>query len=239
MGKQKGVFLQGKAGNILYYSWNGIPCERSIPAAVYQSPVVVAQKNANGLSTTMGASARKLLADIIPYPKSMQMQTAVRLALLKWLKAGPVATQPPAVIPFISGLSFNEASLLSGCLHIPLTVNATLLNEVSILVPSMVPATDFNAPARTDHIQLKLVAACINISTGKAIESDSYNMVIPYNTTPIPAQTIRLSLHSPADSITLVVAALEYYTLGNGEVCLHLNEGFRPAQVIGGMVVMS
>ena len=32
MGKQTGLYVEGKAGNILYYSWKGIPCERMIPA---------------------------------------------------------------------------------------------------------------------------------------------------------------------------------------------------------------
>jgi len=44
-----------------------------IPADVHQSPRVVAHKNANGLSTTMGASFRKLLSDVLLYPKNMSM----------------------------------------------------------------------------------------------------------------------------------------------------------------------
>jgi len=71
----------------------------------------IAHGNANGLSTAMGGAFRKLLADVIPFPKSRQMQTA-RLALLKWLKSVPVPSQPPADIAYIGGLSFNEAAVL-------------------------------------------------------------------------------------------------------------------------------
>lgn len=141
MSKQSGIYLHGKSGNILYYSWKGIHCERMIPANVFQSPVVVAHKNANGLSTTMGGSFRKLLADVILYPKSVKMQTAVRVALLKWLKSEPVPSQPPAHIPYISGLSFNEAATLKKCLHVPFTVTTTPQSELSVLIPQLIPAT--------------------------------------------------------------------------------------------------
>src|SRR5665647_297479 len=124
MGKQQGLYVEGKQSNILYYSWKGIPCMRTIPEEVYQSPLVVAHKNANGLSTVMGGSFRKLLTEVIPYPQNRQMQTAVRLALLKWLKRGPMPSQPPAAIPFISKISFNEEAILPNCLRVPLTVSA-------------------------------------------------------------------------------------------------------------------
>ena len=169
----------------------------------------------------------------------MPMQTAVRLALLKWLKAGPAPSQPPAAIPFISALSFNESAILSQCLRIPLTVSAAMANEVSILVPQMVPVTAFHTPPHTHHIQLKLAAACCTIGNGEALESASYNMVIPYNNTSIPAQTISLSLPMPANSITIVAAALEYYTNKTGKPSLCLDERFLPAKVIGGVVGVS
>ncbi len=238
MGKQKGLYVHGKQGNVLYYSWKEIPCMRIIPANVYQSPVVVAHKNANGLSTTMGASFRKLLADVIPYPKSMQMQTAVRLALLKWLKAGPATSQPPAAIPFISGLSFNEASLLRHCLRVPLTISAAVPNEITVLIPQMIPVTAFNAPPQTVQIQLKLAAACCNIKTGKALGSSTHGIAIPYDATGIPAQMISLPLEMPGDSLTMVAAALEYYTGKNGNVSLCLDKRFRAAEVLGGVVNM-
>ena len=53
MGKQKGLYLHGKSENILYYSWKDVPCQRTIPAVVYQSSAVIAHKNTIGLSTTM------------------------------------------------------------------------------------------------------------------------------------------------------------------------------------------
>lgn len=237
MGKQQGIYLHGKSGNILYYSWKGIPCERTIPANVYQSPTVVAHKNANGLSTTIGASFRKLLASVIPYPKSMQMQTAVRLALLKWLKAGPVSSRPPAAIPFINGLSFNEATTLRKCTQISFNLTVSMQNELILQVPQMIPLTDFTAPPQTSHIQLKLVAACCNVKTGEAIENYCHNITIPYSATSIPAQAIPFPLQMSVNSITMVTAALDYYTHKNGTTSLNDDERFRPGEVIGGVMV--
>jgi hypothetical protein len=238
MSKQQGIYLHGKSENILYYSWKGIPCERTIPANVYQSPVVVAHKNANGLSTTMGASFRKLLAGIIPYPKSMQMQTTVRLILLKWLKAGPVSSQPPAGIPDINGLSFNEAITLRKCTHVSFNLTVSMQNELSLQVPQIMPLTDFTAPPQTAYIELKLAAACCGVKTGEAIENYRHNITIPYNATNIPAQSIPLPLQMPVNSITLVTAALDYYTYKNGTTSLNPDERFRPGEVIGGVVNM-
>ena len=236
MGKQEGLYIHGKDRNILYYSWKGIPCMRSIPVNVYQSPAVVAHKTANGLSTTLGASFRKLLAGVIPYSKSMQMQTAVRLALLKWLKAGPVSSQPPAVIPFISGLGFNEATTLKECMHVSCTLSVSMHGELILHVPPMIPVTAFTAPPQTVHIQLKLAVACCNIQTGAALGSYDYNIIIPFNSINIPEQAIPLPLQMPANSVTIVAIALEYYINKNGTISLSPAERFRPAEVTGGVV---
>ena len=235
MSKQKGVYLHGKAGNILYYSWKGIACERMIPAHVYQSPAVVAHKNANGLSTTMGGSFRKLLADVIPYPKSMQMQTSVRLAVLKWLKSGPAPLQAPAEIPYISGLSFNEAAILKKCLQVSLTVSVTE-KGLAVQIPGMIPTAEFMPAPGTDHIEIKLAAACCNMDTGEGLQNYTSNITIPYNSENLLAQTVSFPLEIPEGSITIVVVALEYFTVTNGKACLILNDRFRPSQVIGGVV---
>ena len=239
MSKQSGIYLHGKSGNILYYSWKGIPCERMIPANVFQSPVVVAHKNANGLSTTLGGSFRKLLANVIPYPKSVKMQTAVRIALLKWLKSEPVPSQPPAHIPYISDINFNEAAILKKCLHVPFTVTIAPQNQLSILIRQLTPATAFTTPPQTDHIIIKLVAACCNIRTGEAVQNYTHQVSFPYNTVKIPQQAIPLPLQIPADSLTIVTVALEYFTNKSGTASLSLNERFRPSQVIGGVVTVS
>ena len=237
MGKQTGVYLNGKSENILYYNWKTIPCQRTIPAMVYQSPVVVAQQNAVGLSTTMGASFRKLLANVLPYPKNMKMQTAVRIALLKWIKQGPVPSEPPGNnIPFISELSFNEASKLKNCLKAPLTLTLTQPGELALHIPAMVPTSAFNAPGRTDHIRLTIAAGCCNITTGKAIDNYTTNITIPYNAVSIPSLTMPVPLQMPVNSLTIVAAALDYFSNTNGVSSLISTERFRPSEVIGGGV---
>ena len=238
MSKQRGIYLHGKSGNILYYSWKGIPCERMIPANVFQSPVVIAHKNTIGLSTTMGGSFRKMLADVIPYPKSVKMQTAVRIALLKWLKSGPVPSQPPAHIPYISGFSFNEAATLKKCLHVPFTVTIAQQSELSILIPQLTPASAFTGPPQTDHIIVKLAAAGCNIRTGEALQNYTHHISFPYNTHQIPPQRIPLPMQIPAGSLTIVTVALEYFTYNSGKASLITVERFRPCQVIGGVVTM-
>jgi len=236
MGKQKGMYLHGKLENVLYYSWKGIPCERIIPATVYQSPVVIAHRNANGLSTTMGASFRKLLANVTPYPKKMKMQTAVRIALLKWLKGGPVNSEPPVSVPFISGLSFNETSRLKNCLKVPITFALNAPNEFVLRIPEMIPTSAFNAPARTDHIQLKIAAACCNITTGEELQNYNHYITIPYNSVSIASHTISFLLQTPVNSLTIVVIALDYFRNVKETSSLILQECFRPSQVIGAVV---
>jgi hypothetical protein len=236
MGKQRGMYLHGTSENILYYSWKEIPCKRTIPAIVYQSPVVIAHKNANGLSTTTGASFRKLFAEVVPCPKNMKMQTAVRIALLKWLKGGPVNSEPPVSIPFISGLSFNETSLLKNCLKAPLTLALNAPDEFVLRIPEMIPASAFNAPPGTDHIHLKIAAACCDITTGEALQNYNHYITIPYNSVSIASQAISFSLNMPVNSLTMVVVALDYFTNKNGNLALLSNERFRPSEVIGGVI---
>ncbi|KAA9041479.1 hypothetical protein FW778_05490 [Ginsengibacter hankyongi] len=236
MGKQKGLYLNAKSGNILYYSWKEIPCIRTIPANVYQSPAVIAHKNANGLSTTMGASFRRLLDGVLPYPKNMEMQTNLRIALLKLLKSGVVNIEPPAAIPFIGGLSFNEASVLSNCMKVPLSITLQSPDEFAVHLPEMVPTLGFNAPPATSHIRLKIAAACCNIATGEALQNYNDAITIPYNAERISAQTKLFSFPMPAGRITMVVIALDYFGNVNGASSLLLNERFRPSRVMGGVI---
>ena len=236
MGKQTGLYLNCKSGNILYYSRKGIPCIKTIPANVYQSPVVVAHKNANGLATTMGGSFRRLLADVLPYPKSMRMQTNVRLALLKWLKQGPASSIPPANIPFVSELSFNEAAALKNCLNVLLMLTQTAPGELAVSVPQMVPVTAFTAPRETAYINIKIAAACCDFTTGEALQNYSTHITIPYNAVSIPAQAISFSMQMPVNSLTIVAIALDYFTINNGRPSLITDARCRPSQVIGGVV---
>jgi hypothetical protein len=170
---------------------------------VYQSPEVIAHKIANGLSTAMGASFRRLLGGLLPYPKNMEMQTNLRIALLKLLKSGVVNAEPPAAIPFITGLSFNDASMLSNCMKVPLSIILQSPDELPCTSRKWFPPWDLMPPATT-HIQLKIAAACCNIATGEALQNYNDVITIPYNAKRIPAQTKLLSLPTPAGSITMV-----------------------------------
>jgi len=203
---------------------------------VYQSPVVVAHKNANGLATTMGASFRRLLAGVLPYPKNMKMQTSLRIALLKILKSGVVNIEPPAAIPFMTGLSFNEASVLSDCMKVPPGITLHGPDEFALHLPEMVPTLAFKVPPATAHIQLKVAAACCNIATGEALQNYNDAIIVPYNAETIPAQTKLFSLPMPPGSITMAVIALDYFTNVHGTPSLLQDERFRPAQVIGGVI---
>lgn len=232
MGKQKGMYRHGKEGNILYYSWKGIQCERTIPKIVYQSPVVVAHKTANALATILGGALRKLLTNVIPYPKNMQMQTAVRVALLRWIKQGPVSSDPPHHIPFITGLSFNDRALLKDCLSVIPLLTATAPGELTVWLPEIVPSAAFSAPPGTTHIQLKITAACCNFQTGDAIKSNDQQVLIPFNDESMPDQTFTFTPQMPVSSFTIVVVALDYFSGDH----LIADERFLPCQVIGGVV---
>jgi hypothetical protein len=129
--------------------------------------------------------------------KKYGMQTNLRIALLKLLKSGVVNAEPPAAIPFITGLSFNDASMLSNCMKVPLSI---ILQS-----PDELPCTSRDLmPPATTHIQLKIAAACCNIATGEALQNYNDVITIPYNAKRIPAQTKLLSLPTPAGSITMV-----------------------------------
>ena len=236
MSKQQGLFVEGNQSNILYYSWKSQPGMRSIPAEIRQSPLLVAHKNSNGLSTVMGSSLRKLLAGIIPYPQDRQMQTAMRLALLKWLRRGPVTSQPPSAVPYISKISFNEEAVLPNCLRVPLAVSIMAQNEVVVQIPYLKPTTAFIAPPQTNHIRLAIAAAGCNIKTGEALQNHILDIHIPYNSEGINSKAVHLPLEIHAGSLTIIAAALNYYRYDSGTATLIDNDRFRPAEVIGGVV---
>lgn len=237
MGKQKNMHFQGRIGDIIYYPWRDIWCMRLVQRKVYQDDKVKAQGKANGLSTKMGSSLRGLLAGAIPFPKSFSMQTAFRKALRLWLQTGPALSETPANdIPYIGGFSFNEAVGLQKCLHVPLTLTLQSAHELVLHIPSLVPVNDITAPATASIVQLKVIAACCDITTAMPISSSAGNITMPYDKNVIPADDIPLTLQMPTRSITLVVVALQFYTNNYGNLSRITDERFQPSQVTGVLV---
>jgi hypothetical protein len=100
----------------------------------------------------------------------------------------------------------------------------------------MVPTSAFNAPQATNHIRLTIAAGSCNITTGKAIDNYTTNITIPYNAVSIPSLTMPVPLQMPVNSLTIVAAALDYFSNKNGIASLISNERFRPSEVVGGVV---
>lgn len=235
MAHQKDLYFVGKAGNQSYYSWKDIPCIRTIPAKVYQSSVVQANSKTTGTSTRMGASFRSMFSDVLPFPKSFEMQTRFRGALQKWLKYHPQSSQPPGkVLPYLDGFSFNEAALLHQILKAPLTLTLPQPGELVLQIPAFVPMQAITAPEDVTSIQLTVIAACCGIETALPMGKVEAVLTIPYDTIEQPAHNISLPLQMPVSSLTLVVVSLLFFTGGTGAANI-VEERWLPVEVVGGV----
>lgn len=233
MAKQREQYFVGRIGNVSYYFWKDIPCMRTIPDKVHQCGIVKDNYKVNGASTRMGSSFRNAFANVIPFPRSFDMQTRFRGALRNWLKYSRQSCEPPQSVPYLDRFSFNEAARLERIFKVPLTLRQSQQDELVLHIPSFIPSKVIAAPDSATELKLTVIAACCDMETTMPLGKTEAVLSIPFNDTVDPAQDILLPLEMPSNSLTLVVVGIQFSKSGPGNVNV-VDERWMPVQVIGG-----
>ena len=112
MGKQITAFLKGKIGNLVMYERMGQQVVRTQKQRVKQSaPTKTCSRNL-GVASGAGKALREQLVPVLPFPKSLQMQTTFCGALIHWIGRNDPAGLPPCnPVPFVKGFSFMPPAL--------------------------------------------------------------------------------------------------------------------------------
>ena len=217
MGKQGNMKFVGTVDNLIYYKWKDIYAVRTKPVKVKQTKASKQQSRLFGMAAHTGAVLRNLLKPALPDAKDRAMMRRLEQAMVQWLRSGAYSTnEPQDNLSFITGFEFNEQSVLTSRLKLPVTVTRTQQSTVAVLIPQLQPVKDIAAPAGTKKVAVKLRAAACSLANDNNINCTGMELNIDYNDALLPAQQVELPVSLEAGNITIVMITLEYTVVKNG-----------------------
>lgn len=238
MAQQANQYDNGRQGNPIYYKLNEGYFIRSVPVVVKQTAATKIQNSNFEIASKAGRMFRYLLEPAIPFSKDKKMQNRFAGTFMKWLQLNTlVQLQPATNLPFVQNFQFNDAcSLIEKC-KIPLRVIAVNNGMLQLHFPAFIPVKSFAAPAHTNSINFVITTASCTLQSGEENGSFTRQFMIPYLTTAIPEQIIKLPIAMHRGSLIIVAVSLQYNIGKNGNFKPSANKAFLPSGIITSMYV--
>ena len=165
MALQQNPNATGRIANLIYYTWRGIPCIRTMPNKVRQTKATKARAKDFGLAARYSAQWRAVFADLHPLPGDRQVMYRLNNIFMQWLR---VPDQKERVKPEnceqLAGFEFNEKSRLKGRVKKYPVVDVSQKDKIVVTMPSLNPVSDIVAFTQTDKLRWTIVVAGINIA---------------------------------------------------------------------------
>ncbi len=227
--------LSGTIGNLVFYTMNGKNYVRSKPGKQNKKR----NQKPNPLNTIFGTVSAygspmiSRLSKVLLFPFGlstynqlrgwMRNQYAAHAQDINW----ELSVQGSSICKISSNIDLRDF------LTIPLTVNDSGNGLITVSIPAINPVKDIKAPARTQLINLKLVA--VTSTFGQTQGSNSFCMEqynFNCNNQLLAAKEIVLNTGATAGSIVIVVAAIEYALFGSLNNNYTTNPNWLPAAII-------
>src|SRR5665647_1145183 len=213
MGKQTNIRLRCTVDNTIYYQWRDVDCIRTVPARVRQTAPTKKEASNFGVAVKYAAMSRSMFRKIVPVvsPGSSWVYSTDS-AFRNWLRTAPLDNKEPVNgSPFFDGLSFNEAVDFRRVMQVPVHVSRGNNNSLVLQWPAFSPVASFKAPAGTQQIVVKYLAATLDMHQPGNYHEAKAGFTIPYTDTIIPAGTMLLENATASGKLALVALAIYYY----------------------------
>jgi hypothetical protein len=211
MAIQSNVYFVGRMGNVVGSTRMGTPYFRYQPERINQSEATKQSGITLGKASKIGAAFRGVFEPVLPQPKDRDMQNDFTGVIKKWLQTNPFEKPLPAtVLPFIKDFNFNLRSLIRERLRLPLALKTDQQEQLVLRMSAFVPDQKIDAPAYTKTVNMYIIAATYSIASFSTVDRFQIALSIAYNHNIIPAQSFTIPYQLPSESVTLVLAALQY-----------------------------
>jgi len=108
MPSQINVQITGRIQNVVFYKLGDKYYARSVPGKVKQTKGTKKCATEFGKASRIGATLRKQLLPVIPFPADNKMQTSLVSVLFQWLRSEHDPLQPCYEVPFLNNFQFIE-----------------------------------------------------------------------------------------------------------------------------------
>lgn len=220
-------------GNLVLYQRMGKTCARLKRDGIQQTQATKLRSENFGIASRAAKYLRKGLQAVIPVETDRSMQSRFSGAIAKFLRLHSVDTLAPCdAAPHISGFQFAGGNRFNERFRVPITVSKVDDRLMTVAIKDFIPCKHVIAPAGTLMIELVVAVAGSILKTGMPSGSSVQRMQVPYNQEAIAAQVLQFPVPSPAGSLVIAAAWLQYYVLQNNRISRSENPDFMPAAVI-------
>lgn len=235
MATYQGPGFNGKIDNLVFFTRNGKQVVRTMPGKVRQTAATKIRSHNFGIASRSCKILRWLLQPVLFNPADRNMQLRFSGAVARWLAQSNAETlAPQQQIPFVTGFSFNKETSVAERCRLPFTVSNPVAGQTLVQLPAFIPTAAIAAPAHTTMLQLTITVAACNLLNAQAAGSETKQLLLPYNNTPVAAQDIEFNVAAET-GVLLITAVQILYRLQNGNT--DMRPEFMPASVVDGRYV--
>ena len=232
MATYQGPGFNGKIDNLVFFTRNGKQIVRTMPGKVRQTAATKTRSHNFGIASKSCKTLRWLLQPVLFNPTDRNMQLRFSGAAARWLALNNIETlAPQQQLPFVTGFSFNKQTSVAERCRLPFTVSNPVAGQTLVQLPAFIPTAAIAAPAHTTTVQLTITVAACNLLSAQAAGSETKQLLLPYNNTPVAAQDIEFNVAAET-GVLLITAVQILYRLQNGNA--DMRDEFMPASVVDG-----
>ncbi len=246
MAQQKGIIpLKGTIGNITFYkSKDGFMAREkgSLDANRIANDPAFQRTRENGAEFGRAGKAGKLLRtalrSLIQNIADGRMIARLTKETMKAVKADPTNPRGHRNVvdgdaSFLKAFEFNSNSKLGTTLFAPYTYSVNrVTGELTVNLPSFVPANTVAAPAGTTHFKITSAGAEIDFANEVHQEDFKTTAHIPWDTTATAATNLVNTVTANSTHILFLLLGIEFYQEVNGSMYPLKNGAFNALMIV-------
>ncbi len=238
MAKVTDVFVSGTVENLVFYRRMGKSCTRIKRAHIKQTASTKIRSLNFGVASKAAKGLRNGLLNVMPLPTDRSMQSRLPGAIAKWMGLGNVGNlQPCDAVSALINFQFTADTPFSYRFKPAITTTWPLHGGITVSIGSFIPVQDIQAPPKTSAVLLTVTVAGCLLQSGEPAGSATHSVMIPYNETELPAQSLDLDIPVAQGSLIVTCARLQYYVNGDSRFNITRDAAWQPAAVVGARYV--
>jgi hypothetical protein len=246
MAQQKGIFkITGTIGDVTFYKSKdgylvrgkgGIDAKRIATDPAFQ------RTRENGMEFARagkaGKTLRSALRPLLTNVKTTTMASRLTKIMMKVIQADAVNARGQRNVidgeaELLTGFECNETGTLATTLHAPYTAEIDrTAGQMTLAVPSFIPANMLTAPQGTTHYKMISGAAEIDFEQETFINAVKSTEILPYNNEETATLTHTLSVTADSVHPLFLAVGVEFYQEVNGGMYALKNGSYNPMAVI-------
>ncbi|MGN6803059.1 MAG: hypothetical protein ACTHJN_14245 [Ginsengibacter sp.] len=232
------VQLTGRIQNLVFYKLGDRYCVRTVPSRVKQTKATKARGKQFGIASRAGATLRRQLLNVIPFPSDNNMQTRLVSAIYRYLQlTEKIRPEQTDRLAYIDGFQFTEGYTILERWKVALSVTRNPEGGLQLNIPVFIPTKNISAPAETVSVICDIAAGGFDRKTGNPTGGFSTSLRYQYNDVEVPEQVITMPIPMPPACVIVTAISFQYQMMKSGHEAQVKKKAFMPSGIVSAMYV--